>query len=197
MVSGILLAAGLSSRMGQKNKLLLPFKGHSLFVNVLNALLDSDLDELIVVLGHDYQAMIPHLKDRRIKIAINEKYKLGQTSSIIAGVQLVDPETDAYMICLSDMPYLKTNHINKLLDYYNAILESKAILRPMKDKIPGNPIIFSKFYYSEIMNCKASNGCRKVVEENKEHLVNFNTDSIAYFKDIDTKEEYLEIIGND
>lgn len=197
MVSGILLAAGLSSRMGPKNKLLLPYKGHVLFVNVLNALLDSNLDELIVVLGHDYQAMLPYLTDRRIKIAKNEHYKLGQTSSIIAGLQLVNPKSDAYMICLSDMPYLKSKHINALLNQYRLIEKSKAILRPIKNGEPGNPIIFSNYYHSEIINCKAPNGCRKVVEDNQEHISKFDTDSIAYFKDIDTKEEYLEIIGND
>lgn len=186
MISGILLAAGNSTRMGDKNKLLLTVEGEELFVKMLRALENSKLDELIVVLGHDYKKMIPHCNSSSLKLAINGNHLEGQTSSIKAGMHLVNPSSEAVMICLSDMPHIRSTHIDELINSY----EKSRILRPMDENKPGNPSIFPKALFQQIIDCPDTNGCRSVIEKNKNMLKIYPTNDPAFFVDIDTPSEY-------
>ncbi|GLR18031.1 nucleotidyltransferase family protein [Portibacter lacus] len=186
MVSGILLAAGNSTRMGDANKLLLPIKGEPLFVKMVRAMEHSNLDELIVVLGHDYKQMIPHCNSNALKLAINGNHLEGQTSSIKAGMQLINPSSNAVMICLADMPLITSDHLNKLLTVSN----HQNIFRPMHNGRPGNPTIFPKSLFNELLDCKNPNGCKEVINTNADLLKIYDTEDPAYFSDMDTPEEY-------
>lgn len=188
MISGILLAAGSSTRMAGQNKLLLPVKGENLFSKMLRALEHSKLDELIVVLGHDYKKMSQHCNSNMIKLAINGNHLEGQTTSIKTGLQLVNPSSEAVMICLADMPLLTEVHIDDLITAYSY----GKILRPMNKKVPGNPSIFPKVLFDEIFDCRDRDGCRSVIQNNPLLLEVYETVSPAYFTDIDTPTEYAK-----
>lgn len=195
MISGILLAAGSSKRMGSENKLLLPFKEKPMFLQALKALQDSKLDELIVVLGHEYRKMMPYFNSSAIKLAINGNHLEGQTSSIKAGLQLVNPSTDAVLICLADMPLIQKEHIDQVIDVHGA-LKSESILKPYKAGTPGHPTIFSKSFISDLSECKDADGCQSVIKSNTNSLIKFETTDSAFFTDIDDASQYDEIIGN-
>ncbi len=186
MISGILLAAGNSIRMGEENKLLLPVQGQALFLKLIQAMEGSKLDELIVVLGHDYKKMIEMCKSSRLKLGINGNHLEGQTSSIKAGMQLLNPTTDAVMICLCDMPLITSDHLDQLIQDF----EGGTILRPMQGKRPGNPSIFSKEFFPEIMDCVDNDGCKSVLSGNIDKVRHFETPDTAFFVDIDTPGEY-------
>ena len=193
MISGILLAAGNSSRMGERNKLLLPYKGEFLFLKALNAMQNSDLDEIIVVLGHEHNAMIPHFKNDKIKLTINRNHLEGLTTSIVEGLKIVSPKSKAYLFCLADMPLLKKEDINTLLSRFAEIKSPNIILRPVNKGVPGNPSVFSNTYYEELINCSDKNGCKSVIEVNKTHLHQYETNNPAYFTDIDTPSDYNDL----
>jgi molybdenum cofactor cytidylyltransferase len=196
MISGILLAAGNSNRMGEENKLLLPYEGEPLFLKSLRAMQASDLDELIVVLGHDYKAMLPFFNSSSIKIAINGNHLEGQTSSIQAGLKLVNPSSKAYVICLADMPLITEEHINALISAFDGGHSESRIVRPIVDGKPGNPTIFSKSLYDDLIACQEKNGAKSVIEKNKECLIQHITPDLAYFVDIDTPGEYEKLTRN-
>jgi len=191
MISGILLAAGNSFRMGEENKLLLPVNGQPLFMNMIQAMEGSKLDELIVVLGHDYRTMMDLCQSSRLKLAVNGSHMKGQTSSIKAGMQLLNPSTNAVMICLCDMPLIQSEHLDALLAEY----EEGKILRPMKGERPGNPAIFPSILFDELINCDEKEGCSMVITNHTKHLKKFSTDASAYFRDIDTPEEYANFVS--
>jgi molybdenum cofactor cytidylyltransferase len=188
MISGILLAAGNSKRMGDKNKLLLPVKGETLFVKMVRAMENSKLDELIVVLGHDYKRMIPHCNSNKLKLAINGNHLEGQTTSIKAGMQLINPSSDAVMICLADMPLITEEHLNTLISTY----QDGKILRPMNEDVPGNPSVFPKALFTQILDCPDKDGCKSVITQNNQLLDVFESKNPAYFSDIDTPSEYAK-----
>ena len=194
MISGILLAAGNSARMGEENKLLLPYEGEPLFLKALKAMQASELDELIVVLGHDYKAMLPYFNSSSIKIAINWNHLEGQTSSIVSGLRLVNPSSKAFVICLADMPLVTEEHINLLISEYEDDEMDPRIIKPEKDGNPGNPSIFSKSLYEDLINCRDENGCRSVIKKNESCLVKYQTKDLAFFTDIDTPGEYEKLI---
>lgn len=193
MISGILLAAGESSRMGEENKLLLPVDGEPMFKKALTAMQNSKIGELIVILGHDYKAMMPHFQSCSIRLAINGNHLEGQTSSIHTGLRMISPSSKAFLICLADMPFLTQNHIDDLLDAYVKIEGEQVIMKPFNGSVPGNPVLFSKSFYNEMLACKDPDGCRAVIAENKQFLHKYQTTDAAYFRDIDTPQDYHNI----
>ena len=88
MVSAILLAAGESKRMGEF-KQLMPCGQSTILEHAIDNLLDSALNEVIVVVGYRAQDVIKRIADKRIKIAINENYRQGMSTSIIAGLKML------------------------------------------------------------------------------------------------------------
>jgi len=194
MISGILLAAGESSRMGKENKLLLPVDGAPMFKKSLVALEDSEVDEIIVVLGHDYKDMMPYFNNCTIKLAINGNHLEGQTSSIQSGLKLVNPSSRAIIICLADMPLLTSGHVNDFVRAFEKIDSDQVIMKPFNGQIPGNPVIFSRYFYQAFLDCMDADGCKSVIKEHVVHLHKFETADQAYFTDVDTPEEYKAIL---
>lgn len=190
MISGILLAAGESSRMGEENKLLLPVEGEPMFKKALTAMQNSKIGELIVILGHDYKAMMPYFQSCSIRLAINGNHLEGQTSSIHTGLRMISPSSKAFLICLADMPFLTQKHIDDLLDAYENIDGEDVIMKPFNGDVPGNPVIFSKSFYDGMIACTDPDGCKSVIGENRNFLHKYQTTDMAYFRDIDTPQDY-------
>lgn len=194
MITGILLAAGESSRMGKENKLLLPIDGEPMFKKALSAMEDSEIGELIVVLGHDYKDMMPYFNSCSIKLAINGNHLEGQTTSIVSGLKLINPSSKGILICLADMPLLTKDHIDSLIKAFKEIKEEKVIMKPVNAGKPGNPVIFGRAFYEELLSCPDPEGCRSVIANNKEYFHPFESQDIAFFTDVDTPEEYANLI---
>src|SRR5260370_14984711 len=93
MLSAIVLAAGMSTRMRQ-NKLLLDFKGKALIVHAVDTLLASEIDEVVVVLGHQADKVRKELGGKQVKLGHNPRYREGLSASVRAGAQAVALQTD-------------------------------------------------------------------------------------------------------
>ena len=106
IVGAVVLAAGKSERMGQ-NKLFLSLNGKTLIDNVLDAVAAAGINEQVIVLGHKPELVIEAIKPRlrTLKIAVNEDYEQGMTSSFQTGLQLL-PHVDAAFLVLGDEPFL-------------------------------------------------------------------------------------------
>jgi len=197
MVSAIILAAGESKRMGEKNKLTLPFRnGKSLIEHIISNLMKSDVEEIVVVLGHEAELIRNILLEYKIKIVVNAKYLEGMTTSIHAGIKGVQSHTSGYMICLSDLPYLRIDDYNYLIREFNhAILQNdKSIIVPTFDGQRGNPVLFSAHYKMEILNHKGKKGCKGVIKHNPQHVFEVKMKSNSILIDIDTPEDYKKFI---
>ena len=192
MVSVILLAAGESRRMGRNNKLLLKYKGLYLIEHVLKQLSAFNLREIILVTGHQSDKLEEALSRHNLKIVHNENYKEGMTTSIQKGVESTLDDTNGFLIALSDQPLLPKEVIRKLL---NAFLEvssvtDKSIIVPTVNGLYYNPVIFSAHYKNEILESKEMNGCKPVIINNIDCVVEVEFESSDLFKDIDNPEEY-------
>lgn len=194
-VSAILLAAGLSGRMKGRNKLLMPWHEKTLISHAYEQLSASEVVEVIVVLGRDnnqiLQAVELHEGDKAI---FNAHFERGMTSSIQAGVR--EAKGDAFMICLGDMPMLTSQHYNALIAEYARAFQtdSRAILMPVVNGKRGNPVIFSGCYRQDILNHRATKGCRQITMDNLRHLVEYTTEELAYLTDVDVPEDYDRLI---
>ncbi len=190
----ILLAAGTSSRMGDENKLLIKHKNKTLVQSSLDLLRQLPFHQIILVTGHQGDRLLSTLNGvDDVTVVHNPDFETGQTSSIQTGLSKLSSTAESFMICLSDMPFLRRQHVEQLLSFSNE--EQADICRPMVGKVPGHPVIFNKRFAKQLNDCTDANGCRTVIKENVELLIPFKTNDRAFIQDID-KQEDKELLNN-
>ena len=188
-LSAVLLAAGTSSRMGKANKLLLPLKGKPILCHCVEALQDSKVEEIIVVTGHEEALVRSVLEDYNANITIvhNSNFKEGMTSSIQRGIATCSKATQGFMICLGDMPFLRTSDYNRLLA---AFKKENQIIAPYFGQRRGNPILFGAHYKTALLNHTQSNGCKAILKIQSKQIVPVPFDQEQLFQDIDFPNDY-------
>ena len=225
MVTAIVLAAGLSRRMGEENKLLLPFGKKTVLETTLDNILSSNIDVVLIVIGHEAQQVKKVLDDylrrntgfrRKCFIVENPDFEKGMTTSIQAGVkasQNISPtihnsqpstthnsqlSTLNFMICLSDMPLISADEYSFLKNQFEYILkhDTQAIVQPIFKEKRGNPTIFSNFYENHILNLTDAEGCKPIVQSHKNHVYLVEMPTHSILKDIDNTEDY-KLMMND
>lgn len=183
-VSVIVLSAGESRRMGSL-KQLLPFGHKTVIETVLDNFLQANLDEIIVVLGHQAE-QISKVIGKKAKLVINERYKDGMLSSIQCGIKATDENTEAFLIGLGDQPFIHASVISMLLEH----LSGKGIVIPRYNGKRGHPIIISAKYREEISHLDPNVGLRQLVYEHEDDLVCVNVPSDDVIRDMDYPEDY-------
>ena len=192
MISAVILAAGESKRMGKQNKLLLPVAGEALLVKLIKSVCDSDVGQVIVVIGHEAEKIRRKLNNFPLSFVYNPNFSEGMTTSIKSGVKEVSPDCDGYMICLADMPFINTSEINKLIHAYtqNRINEKRLIGIPVYQGHHGNPVLFSTEFREDILEHKMEYGCKGVIMNNFESVKEIEMDDDSMLLDVDTLEDY-------
>lgn len=184
-LSAIILAAGMSTRMGSENKLLLKHKQSSLINETIDHISKANgIDEIIVVLGHEADLVKQQILNSQVNFTVNQHYVTGQTSSIQTGIQASNVQTEGFMICLGDMPFIQTVDYESLINFWNQTGKG-FIIRPRVNDLPGHPVIFDALYKNDILSETHPDGCRTVVSKYKEKCVEFKTTNHHYLIDID------------
>ena len=195
-INAILLAAGLSDRMQGPNKLLLDINGESVISRTYNALIASEVGEVVVVTGRDESAIRGVISlDTRGRFAYNEFFHNGMTSSIQTGLRVISKDA-ALMICLGDMPLLKSTDYDLLIKAFKQDGSSDKILVPWFKEKRANPVIFGTDYFEEIMTHTSPNGCAGVIKNHSEKVLNLKVDSERFIRDVDTPGDYKQLESN-
>lgn len=193
-VTGILLLAGCSSRMGSP-KPLLPFGDQTLISHLLKQITQSDLSRIIVVLGHRVQAVKKEIHQStdpsRLRIINNPDFKMGLSTSITRGLSQVEPQASGVMFLLGDQPLLTIRVINKLINVFRST--SAPIVVPLYGKRPGNPVIFKTSLIPELQKLTGDTGGRELVRKywDQVQTVSIRPQRIGW--DMDTWEDYQKI----
>lgn len=191
MLSAILLAAGESKRMG-KTKQLMPLGQSTLLEKAIDNLLNSSVDETIVVVGHKAGEITRTIAGRPVKIALNPDYRRGMSTSIIAGLKQADPRSQAVMLAMGDQPLVASRTINRLIDAFKK--HNKGIAVPTHRGRRGHPVIFDIKYKAELLMLKGDIGGREIVKNHPDDVLEVPVDSPSVISDIDTQEEYQSSI---
>jgi len=187
MVSAILLAAGESKRL-RMPKLLLPFGKSTVLEQTIDNLLNSMVDEVIVVLGYRAEEMMKKLANRPVKIAINPIYHQGMSTSIVKGLSLVNDKAQAVMVALADQPLINSQTINRLIE--ESLGYDKGIVIPTYQAERGHPIIFASEYKEELLGLKGDIGGKQTIKEHPNDTLEVIADSNAITMDINTIKDY-------
>jgi len=187
MLSAILLAAGESKRMGAL-KQLMPLGKSTLLEQAIDNLLNSSVDETIVVVGHKAEEITRAIASRPVKIMLNPNYQQGMSTSIIAGLNLIDPKSQAVMLAMGDQPLVESRTINQLIDAFKS--HDKGIAVPTHRGKRGNPVIFAIKYKTELLKLKGDIGGREIIKNHPDDVLEVPVDSESVISDIDTRDDY-------
>ena len=190
MVTALVPAAGMSTRLG-RNKLLLSFRGKPLIAHAVDTLLTSAVDEVIVVLGHEAESVRAAIGEGRVTFVENRVYHEGLGSSVRAGVAAIPFRTGAIMIYLPDQPLLEQGEVNLLIRAFaEAGKSQKNIVVPLYRGQRGNPVIVDASYRTAILAVAGETGCRRVIKQHPDQVLTIEMKTDHCIRDIDTMEDY-------
>jgi molybdenum cofactor cytidylyltransferase len=189
-VAGVILAAGLSSRLGRP-KQLLDIAGEPLVRRIARIALQSQLDSVTVVVGNAAEKIVPRLGDLNVAIVLNQDFEVGQASSITAGIESLPHDADAVLFLLGDQPTVAPEVIDAVID---AFLRSKADVVQARygDSIPGHPVLFSRALVPELMQLTGDEGGRSILLRHDVRYVDYVHEAPP---DIDTEEDYQQVLN--
>lgn len=191
-IGGIILAAGSASRMGQP-KQLLPFGDTTLLGQVVQTARNSNLHELIVVLGHCADEIQQAIDFSGTTIIRNRQYKKGQSTSLIKGIEQVSPLCDAALFLLGDQPLITAAIINQMIDAAN--LSSAPVIIPCFNGIRGNPVIISRSLFHRLETITGDTGPRVLFDEFKNTTLKVPVFDEAILMDVDTMADYKKLLS--
>lgn len=198
-VVALLLAAGMSRRMGGPNKLLQDVGGEAMVGRSLKAVLASSVDEVIVVLGHNGAQVRQTVEaaaagDRRVRFADNPNFADGLSTSLQAGLAALPDKADAVLVCLADMPAVGARQIDRLLAAFNPV-EQRAICVPTFKGKRGNPILWARRFVPEMQKLAGDVGARHLIGENAETVCEVEMGDAAVLTDLDTPEALRDYLA--
>ncbi len=192
--AGVILAAGESSRFGEP-KQLTKLNDKYLLEWVVDAALASDLETVVLILGFEHQKILQRLGDKKgsdkFQVAINSRFRDGQSQSVALGVSMIVDTYAAVMFLLGDQPMVDPATINHLLDCFRA--SEKNICVPVNRWRRGNPTIFSDLFYNRLLAIEGDMGGRKIIESHSDQILEVEIENPLVFFDIDTPQDLKEL----
>jgi len=195
VIPAIVLAAGKSARMGRA-KANLPIGPDDTFLtHVVRTLLDAGIDDVVVVLGHEIDAVLAGFarSGLRSRVVENADYASGQLSSLLAGLSVVDrPGVAATLVTLVDVPFVSPATVRVVIDRYQRT--HAPIVRPTRGGQHGHPLVVARSLFDELRRADPVQGAKPLVRAHATPEGDVEIDDEGAFADIDTPEDYERAI---
>lgn len=185
--SAVVLAGGRSERMGTQ-KLLLPWGKTTIIGYIVDRLLHSTLDNVIVVTGHDEAPVSEELAGRPVTFAHNADYASGMLSSVRCGIRVLPAHCQAALVALGDQPLIETPLIDRMITAFRAA--DRQILVPLHRGKRGHPLLFASRYFNEILTHFDDTGLRGLLQAHPQDIHELEVSTPTVLGDIDHPEDY-------
>ena len=186
MVSAIVLAAGRSTRMG-RCKPLLPFNDWTVIEQIVSVLVESPVAEVLVITGHDHEAVEQRLAGWPVRAVFNPRYGTGEMlSSIQAGLQAA--AADAALIALGDQPALERSVVVQIVSAYEQGLGS--IIFPSYQMRRGHPLLVGQQHWADILALGEQQTLREFFKGVARGLYHVEAPTASVLQDMDTPADY-------
>jgi len=183
------LAAGLARRMGQV-KLLLPVGGQPIVRHAVEGVRAAGLDPVLVVTGPAPAPIEAALAGLGARIVVNPTPEAGQAGSVRAGIAALPETVDTVLIALGDQPALAPTIIPALLAAHRA--SGRPIVAPRYQDGPGNPVLFDRVIFAELLALQGDQGARPVIAREPARVEWVALD-LPMPQDVDTPADYEKI----
>ena len=196
MITGLVLAAGLSRRMGT-NKLLLPFKERTVLAQIIAVLQASALDDIIIVIGHERDkieaAARRHItQGGGLRFVHNPNYSSGDMlSSIQAGLAAMQDDCSAALIVLGDQPQIERRVVEQVI----AAHEPDTVIIPSFNRHGGHPILIDRACWPDILALPIGASLRDVWRAHPDWLRYIDVDTETILRDMDTPDDYRQMVS--
>ena len=181
MPVGLILAAGAGRRFGS-TKQLAELRGRPLLAHALEAMLAAGLERVIVVLGHDAEAIRARVDFGAAEVVIAEDWADGQAASLRRGLAAAG-EADAVVITLGDQPFITPQVIRAALDQ----LDGYDAVRALYGDLPGHPVVLGRAVLDAAGGLRGDQGARELLADFRVHQ--WQAGHLASAVDVDTPEE--------
>jgi molybdenum cofactor cytidylyltransferase len=190
-IAAILLAAGKSTRMGA-NKMLAEIDGRPMVACTAQRLLSSHARPIVAVLGNEADAVDRALGKLPVERVRNPDYAAGLSTSLQRGLVALPTDIDGVIVCLGDMPLIAGRELDRLIAAFNP-LEGRAIVLPTRRGQRGNPVLWSRQFFPEMMALSGDSGARRLIDEHADQVAEIEMDSDGVLTDIDTPEALAQL----
>lgn len=186
-VSAVVLAAGMSSRLGRP-KQLVSLGSRPLLEGVLDAIRGSKVRGVVVVLGHESDEVARRVRLRPAeRVVVNPDYSRGLSTSVKAGIRAVSPGASAVLLVLADQPFLSTALVDRIVDAYLA--SAARVVAPTRRGLQGNPVLVDRSLFPEVLGVEGDVGAKPVIARHRDETVFIEVEEQDALLDVDTEED--------
>jgi len=182
-VAAILLAAGRSSRMAPRNKLIELVDGTPIVARVAAVALASGAAPVVVVTGFEAPRVAEALRDLDVTIVHNAAFESGLSTSLHVGISALPAGLDGAIVLLGDMPQVGSSDLETLIAVFK---DRQSICVPVRIGRRGNPVLWGAAYFAEMMNIHGDVGAKQLMAEHMEYVIEVEAGSDGILTDIDT-----------
>jgi molybdenum cofactor cytidylyltransferase len=197
MIPAIVLAAGLSSRMGRAKATLPLGDGDTFLTRIVRTFHDAGVDGVIVVVGHEAEAIAASFVPSGLpaRFVLNARYERGQLSSLVAGLAAIDrPGVSAALVTLVDVPLVTSATVRAVIERYRT--SHAQIVRPTSGVRHGHPLLIDRSLFDAVRSADPDRGIKPVVRAHATQEGDLPVNDEGAFTDIDTVEEYRKWISD-
>jgi len=187
VIAGIVLAAGESKRFGMANKLLVDVGGVSVVRRTVSAFVDARLHVVLIVVGHDAQRVERELTELPVQIVQNFDFSLGQSRSLVAGIEALSPDVEAAIIGVADQPFLRAGTVAALAGRFAT--DGASLVLPRYAGVRGTPTLFHRDLFAELLRVRGDEGGRAVVQRHESRAAYVDVTDAHTSVDLDTPDD--------
>jgi len=191
MIAAVVLAAGLSTRMGRP-KLILPWGSTTIIGQVIATLVQAGLDEVVVVTGArraDVEAAIKEGRWEAVQTVFNPRYLLDDMLiSLQVGMAGLGDKVEAVLVVLGDQPFIEVEIVRALLEAYR--VGGKPLIVPSYDLHRGHPWIVDRSLWLDLLSATLGTTMRDFLHAHAQQTAYLPVESPSILRDVDTPEDY-------
>lgn len=191
-IGGVLLAAGMSRRMGDENKLLVEIDGVPMVRRAAEAMLAGGIRQLVVVTGHQADAVAAVLADMDVpdldlRFVHNPDFADGQAGSVATGIAALPAGVSGALIGLGDMPFIVPALVSEMIHDHSGLGDhERRISFPVFEGRRGNPVLWGREFFAALAGLSGDVGGRHILSENPAAVNSISWIDDSIHRDIDT-----------
>ena len=193
-VAALVLAAGQSRRMGERNKLLIEVDGRPMLRHAVEAATGAGVRETVVVTGHERERVEAALAGLPVRFVHNPDYAEGLSTSLKAGVGALGRKVDGALVLLGDMPRVTAEHLRRLIEAFDPT-EGRGIVVPTHHGKRGNPVLWARAYFAAMRDLQGDVGAKHLIGEHEDEVAEVDLPDEATLLDVDTPEALQHLAG--